>query len=420
MLQRQFEELGFNIIGIQESKSRSNGMWVTGSWIVASTAAEGSKGGCQVWLHTRRFDVAHVAVLSSSFRHLFVATSGKVPMDILVLYAPHSEYPEAEREAWWHLVGSIVSSRRRPAACMLVLADANGLVGSKESSAIGSAFGSEENSSGCYFHEFVLAQKMWVPATWPDSAKGDVQHTFEATNGGRKRIDFIAIDASFPVSSCEAAVLTSVDLMAPRIDHLPVAIRCRLQRRESPESGLSCRRTPPCCDVRAMHDPEGLAEFARLLAGFRLWAPLTVDEHLATVCSFVREAAAACFPRGEARQRNAWISPSTWQLVSRRRAVLNTYLRRQSTRRSACMGAAWQCWRGESGQARCSFLSLSAVRTATMVEAAFVRSTAAVVKRCIREDRTANVAAIAAEAAQADECGDLKTLFSCFRRLGGI
>jgi hypothetical protein len=103
----------------------------------------------------------------------------------------------------------------------LVLADANGKVGSAE--AIRPAFADEESSYGCHFHKFVLAEKLGVPSTWLERAEVNLQHTSKSTNGGRRRVVFVPIDANFPVPLGQAFVLIVVDLLVPRIDHLPAA-----------------------------------------------------------------------------------------------------------------------------------------------------------------------------------------------------
>ena len=81
-----------------------------------------------------------------------------------------------------------------------------------------------------------------------------------------------------------------------------------------------------------------------------------------------------------------------------------------STRLAA--GRRWAAAGGTAVQRACGY-RVGALRTA-----AFLRASAAFVRRSVQAGRTALVAGVAREAAAADGKADLKSRFQCFRHLG--
>eukprot|EP00969_Alexandrium_andersonii_P141475 6256024-Alexandrium_andersonii.AAC.1 len=73
---------------------------------------------------------------------------------------------------------------------VILCADANGFIGSKTSSAIGSHASDAENITGRKMHEFLVAHDIWLPSTFERYAKGP-NHTFTAKSGSQHRIDFV-------------------------------------------------------------------------------------------------------------------------------------------------------------------------------------------------------------------------------------
>ena len=69
-------------------------------------------------------------------RMLLTVRAPFLKMDVLVGNAPHSGEPVEVRKSWWDRTIEIVRGRRDPQP-LLVLADANGKVGSLTSEAVG-------------------------------------------------------------------------------------------------------------------------------------------------------------------------------------------------------------------------------------------------------------------------------------------
>ena len=89
-----------------------------------------------------------------------------------------------------------------------------------------------------------------------------------------------------------------------------------------------------------------------------------------------------------------------------------TACRRDFLRAILWVVRGWTAASGAAVQRACGY-RVGALRTA-----AFLRASAAFVKRSVQAGRTALVAGVAREAAAADGKADLKSRFQCFRHLG--
>ncbi len=67
--------------------------------------------------------------------------------------------------------------------------------------------------TSAFLQGLLLEQQLCVPCT----GEG-LQHTFATTDGGVKRLDFVATDTRLVLERCHAEVVTGLDLMAKRVD----------------------------------------------------------------------------------------------------------------------------------------------------------------------------------------------------------
>ena len=145
-----------------------------------------------------------------------------------------------------------------------MMCDINGKLGSCCSEAVGDASPDGENANGAAFHALAIQQSLWVPSTFVGCTDSSLpQHTFQATNGICKRIDFIAVDQIMPVEGCRALVELSLDMAAKRVDHLPIAVSCWIAAKASQHRKLG--RAPACCDRGLLEDPARIAAFQQAL-----------------------------------------------------------------------------------------------------------------------------------------------------------
>ncbi len=151
-------------------------------------------------------------------------------------------------------MGASTDQTCRPGALCVLMADTNGRVGSCCSDSIGDACPDFENANGAAFHALAVLQCLWLPATFPECIDTSArQHTFQATTGGCKSIDFIALDQAIPAECCKAWVELSLDMAAKRIDHLPVASSCWVVAKGGRQRQLG--GTQPCCNRGRLVDP---------------------------------------------------------------------------------------------------------------------------------------------------------------------
>ena len=104
-----------------------------------------------------------------------------------VLHAPSPKIGQPTRvKDWWAETEKIVSSVANPAYPMVVMIDANGRVGDRESDAVGPVDAADEDEPGAELHNFALRHQLHLPATWMGGGG-----TWQACNNVHHRIDYV-------------------------------------------------------------------------------------------------------------------------------------------------------------------------------------------------------------------------------------
>ncbi len=156
ILQQQIEDEGVTVVGLQETNAGSSGMWTAGSWTVVSAASVDGVGGRLAWISTAIFPSQAAAVAAATNQFPFVTATGKIKLDICVLYAPHLGYDEDLWTQWWHFVAKAIGKHRRAAASLVVVGDINGRLGSVLSDSVGGFAADLEKQSGSDFHGVLI------------------------------------------------------------------------------------------------------------------------------------------------------------------------------------------------------------------------------------------------------------------------
>ena len=89
-----------------------------------------------------------------------------IRFNVLVAHAHHSGRPASEQLEWWHLLRHVHDHVLPQPVRTLVLIDANAALGEQRSEAVGSMHAEPSNAAGKFFHRFLLAAKLWLPATY--------------------------------------------------------------------------------------------------------------------------------------------------------------------------------------------------------------------------------------------------------------
>jgi hypothetical protein len=97
---------------------------------------------------------------------------------------------------------------------LFIAADVDGKSGSVAFEAARAAAAELETATGASLQSFpdlLAARQLWVPATFPACPQREAHHTFDATDGAKRRADFAAVGCQARLRSCEAFVTPGMD-----------------------------------------------------------------------------------------------------------------------------------------------------------------------------------------------------------------
>ena len=233
-LLRQFDQAGILCIGIQESRSQSDGHSTNmGYHILSAPATQRGVGGVQLWIRQRwpttrgSLDIKHsdLRIWNATSRRLVVSLNAHgFQVIFIVAHAPSSTDAET-LTAFWNTTAAAIPSRMKHWP-VLLLADANARVGSQVTDHVGDHHATEENEAGHALHDFLHQQSLFLPQTFAHCHNG-ASDTWTHPNGAEARLDYIGL----PLGFGDATVTTQVgefDISLSRQDHLTVTLRASL------------------------------------------------------------------------------------------------------------------------------------------------------------------------------------------------
>ena len=91
--------------------------------------------------------------------------------------APHSGHGSHQVEQFWTTISTKIRQLSRTWPVIFV-GDTNGHLGEQVTPAVGHHHPSKENTSGTAFHQWLLEQQLFVPATFPQYCAGETVHTY--------------------------------------------------------------------------------------------------------------------------------------------------------------------------------------------------------------------------------------------------
>ena len=137
-LARQIREVGVDILGIQEGRSRKDHFVVCEGYAVwISAATPGGSGGTELWISTNVCNHTQAIVSIRDPSRLVVTCNihGHI-LDLCVLHAP-SAHPPPRAEEWWESTGAILRRVFKPARDRIIMIDANGRLGAAPTPLLG-------------------------------------------------------------------------------------------------------------------------------------------------------------------------------------------------------------------------------------------------------------------------------------------
>lgn len=395
-LDAQLHQQQVQVAGFQETRTQVGTSQSTHYVIYASGASEGPSRnhGCELWVHKTKA-IGHdaqgnpivlaqcqVAVLHADPRRLlvkFVAPASQFVF--LVAHAPYvgGRHSLTEVQDWWEATASMLD-RSQAHAKLVVFIDANAPLGACPGPGWSTAGAEPTTVAGECFEKFLVAAKLFVPATFFHLHKPP-HHTWTHPRGQVSRKDYLLITEDlFPLVT-SSHVQVHHDTTFSHEDHLPVMIHVAGQfQMGSPATG-------PKWDMEAMLDPVKAEKFRQALATLPIpcWAA-TVDTHATlSETQFVQVGQQHFAATPKSRHRFA-LASDTLERIRFKRQVL-------------------AYGRGQLLMHDPEFLTE-------------LRALEKEVKSWVHRDQAAQYAALLDEVQHAADVSDSKTLFRLLKRLG--
>lgn len=150
---------------------------------------------------------------------MVVKLSGPFLQEVLISYhAPHHGRPAAERMAFWDRLTELSQKYRQT----MDFSDSNAKVGTVCSEYIGDkALSAVEDPNGEELHTYSSTFGLYHGNTLHDH---DAPHTYMSTKGHSKRIDYVALSATWAKAVTSVSTVHDVDRLSTHEDHSMVTV----------------------------------------------------------------------------------------------------------------------------------------------------------------------------------------------------
>ena len=231
-LRRQFIDLGFNFMGIQESKTEEFCSCVDNVYRL-SAGHHNHQQGVELWIHLQQpygyikgkpqyFDRADFQVVFKDARILLVRVDTPYWNSwLLVAYAPQSGIPLKDRESWWQHLTEVVQVRQ-PHEPMIMMIDANAAPGDFDGETV-FMHGLPSSSSTPLLRRFANENDLFMPCT--TQAHQGERATWTDPSGERRYcIDYVMLSSHFTTACTLSRVVPELDLCTGTWDHEATAV----------------------------------------------------------------------------------------------------------------------------------------------------------------------------------------------------
>ena len=231
-LRRQFIDLHFNFLGVQESKSPEFCSCVD-KVLRLSSGCQKNQQGVELWINLAQpygyinkkpifLDRQEIQVVHKDSRILLARIETPIwQCWLLVAYAPQSGLPLEQREQWWSALPELVH-RRDAGEQMIVMLDANAAPGAQDNVAV-FAEGFPDSVNTPLFRDFVADHGLYLPCTTA-AHQGDVSTWTDPTGDHHHCIDYILLSRHFIDACTLSRVVPEFDLGTAHWDHDPTAV----------------------------------------------------------------------------------------------------------------------------------------------------------------------------------------------------
>ena len=318
-LEESFHNKNIHIVGIQETRIRSNSSRGGEHYrMLSSGAKDNGTQGCQLWIALEL--KAKVLVHYPVSPRLLVVVAKIAERQLLFVVAHVPSQGSCENpDDFYASIDSAVAyiSSKYSNATHICLIDANGRVGSTPSSGIGEAEPAAEDERGELLRLHIAKHSLYACNTYISCGP-----TWYHANGSGSRIDYVLFPDSNEFQISDTCVQHDIHLtLNERDDHVVVSssitfpARTREPRKDPSPPSQPIRK--PC--KLLMNSPEHISKFRWLLGEPHAFAyddSASIDANVSRLQQHVAQAMTAFVDPSAKRPHKKWISYNTWSLIT--------------------------------------------------------------------------------------------------------
>lgn len=330
-LDLQFHQEKIAIIGVQEARTLA-GRRVSDHYCIFSSGYQqcgrSRHFGCELWVHkTLPFCMlpdgnkvcladCKLTITVSDARTLIARIEGAVSFQVVVAHAPcvSAERPIDLVQQWWSSLSDHI--QRGKSAHTVVLIDANAPLADIDCRFFGTHQAEPMNVQGHAFQEFLIANQLYVPATF--ARHSGTAGTWKHPRGGFLRRDYVAMSEMFFSICVGSKVQTDFDGGFGHMDHCPAS--SEIAGFWSVQGG----RAKFAWDYAELQDPVTQNRFAEALATLPMpsWST-SVDDHSTILENNILQIARQHFCKRTHEKSRPMLSEATLTGIQLKRQALD-------------------------------------------------------------------------------------------------
>ena len=356
MLQAQFATQHYHIVGLQETRVRTEIKVDQEEYLVFSApATAGGHYGCQIWISTTIplgangacLQKQHCKIVAKDPRFLVIQINAPFLRTLVIsAHAPTSQMSAEVITKWWEKLDAQVPHRLRQWP-QILLVDANARVGSQPSSAVGPHQADEQDIGGEEFHGYLLSHQLWAPATFDGHQEGDAGTWKHPRTDEWSRGDYVCLPRYWTLQDCRAFIEKEVDISLTREDHQPPAVAISWTATTSPE-GHQPRRNRNY-DVSALRydlSGENHSVIMDSLQQDLRSVPWSFDVHTHTeiLQRSMQQWMTKWYSKRRKHPKRPHMSPATWNLVMEKQQIRKELFQAKADGQRRLLRGCFNCW----------------------------------------------------------------------------
>ena len=307
-----------DILFLQETRAHTSCMLESSTHTRIISAAEAGQGGIEIWCqrfvgkhHRPTFHSRDLVVLYSSPELLFLKiTYTGLRLLLISAHAPHTGRPHSQHEHFWQQLTQFTRDFSTATHAIVLGIDANTHFDCEHPPHVGPhGLELKASSSADLFLQYLTEFELFLPSTFGHFHTGPTYTWYGHSGGHQARCDYLAIPLAWNSVDLWSTTISTLDVGAKTLDHLPVTLDATLTF----EKSLGCGRRPAydrtSFQNTALEDLRGIFQAMPHVA----W-DATVDEHATILSNHLDKTLSQAFPLTTTAPRKSYITDETWKL----------------------------------------------------------------------------------------------------------